>query len=124
MKRILSIVLCLLMVAGVTLSDSPATPTDLYETFEDNDFGYIENIERQVFLDFLHQPSGYFGEEITLIAILVNFKSDDIYTFDWEYSEDGEEWYILYNEHNQSYTYVINQENYAYWWRVKVIVQE
>lgn len=124
MKRFISMLLCFLLICGVALGASPATPTDLYETIEDDDFGHIDNLERQVFLDFLNQPKGYIGEEITLIAILINFKVDDIYTFNWEYSEDGDKWQTLNGVYDQTYTFILDQENYAYWWRVHVTWEE
>jgi len=126
MKKILLILLCFLLVTNITICESSATPTSLdeiYEIFEDDDYGYIEHFDRQVFLDFLKEPT-YYGEEVTLVAILVNFLPTDIYTFEWEYSEDAEVWYIIQNEHKQTYTFIIDRLNCAYWWRVKVTLQE
>ena len=56
MKKILSILLCFLLVANIAICESSATPTDLnkiYEIFEDDVYGYIEHFDRQVFLDWL-----------------------------------------------------------------------
>ena len=76
MKHILSILLCFLLVAGVALSDSPATPTDLeeeeYYIFDDYDGGRIdiEILERKVFLEFLKEPKHY-GDEVILVQFIV-----------------------------------------------------
>lgn len=126
MKKLLAFILCLFCILNVAHGESSATPTDLeeiYEIFEDDDYGYIEHFDRQVFLDFLKEPT-YYGEEVTLVAILVNFLPTDIYTFEWEYSKDAEVWYIIQNEHEQTYTFIIDRLNCAYWWRVKVTLQE
>lgn len=127
MKRILLVLLCLLLITNTACCEIPATPTDLdelYETIEDDDFGYIEHFDRKVFLDYLKRPSFYEGEEIILVAILVDFKPTDIYTFDWEYSEDSVIWYIIQDAHEQTYTFILDQDTRAYWWRVKVTIQE
>ena len=130
MKRILSILLCFILVSGVAFCDSPATPTDLeeyeeYYTFEDDDYGYIslELIERKVFLEFLKEPT-YYGDEVTLVAILVDFRENDIYSFEWEESEDGEEWWVIVGADEQTYTFVIDYENVTHYWRVKVTLEE
>ena len=123
MKRVVTILLCLAFLFISTGAASPATPTDLYEVFEDDDFGVIENIDRQVFIRWLKKPT-YYGEEVTLIAVLVNFLPTDIYTFDWEYSEDALIWCIIQDAHEQTYTFIIDRDNCAYWWRVIVTVEE
>ena len=121
MKHLVLILISLLLIYNIAFAS--ATPTDLYEIFEDDDYGYIEHFDRKVFLQFVHEPTR-FGEEVTLVAILVDFKPTDIYTFDWEYSEDSEVWYVLQNEHNQTYTFIFDNNNCAYWWRVKVTLKE
>ena len=128
MKRIGLILLCFVLICGIALGESPATPTDLeevYEIFEDDDYGYIDFdlIDRQVFVEFLKNPT-YLGEEVTLVAILINFLPTDIYTFEWQYSLDQDTWFILENEHQQTYTFVLTTENCAYWWRVKVTIED
>ena len=130
MKRLLAFILCLLCILNVAYSDSPATPTDLeeyeeYYTFEDDDYGYIslELIERKVFLEFLKEPT-YYGDEVTLVAVLVDFRENDIYRFEWEESENGEEWWVIVGADEQTYTFIIDHENVTHYWRVKVILEE
>lgn len=128
MKRLLLILLGFLLIAGVAIGDSPATPTDLeeeYMIFEDDDFGYIDPsiIERKVYLEFLKEPI-YYGDEVTLVAILVDFHENDIYRFEWEESEDGETWWSIVGENEQTYTFTIDHSNIDHYWRVKVIVKE
>ena len=130
MKKLVAFILCLLCILGVACSDSPATPTDLeeeyeeYYTFEDDDYGYIslELIERKVFLQFLKEPT-YYGDEATLIAILVDFRENDIYRFEWEESENGEEWEVIVGASEQTYTFIIDHENVTHYWRVNVILE-
>ena len=126
MKRLLAFILCLLCILNVAYSESPATPIDLeeYYTFEDDDYGYIslELIERKVFLEFLKEPTDY-GDEVTLIAILMDFRENDIYHFEWEESEDGEEWEVIIGANEQTYTFIIDHENVTHYWRVTVILE-
>ena len=130
MKRLLAFILCLLCILNVAYSESPATPTDLeeyeeYYTFEDDDYGYIslELIERKVFLEFLKEPT-YYGDEVTLVAILVDFRENDIYRFEWEESEDGKQWWVIVGADEQTYTFIIDHENVTHYWRVLVILEE
>ena len=124
MKRLIALLSCFLICfAGLVVAESPATQTDLCEIFKDDDYGYIEYFDRQVFLDWLKEPT-YYGEEVTLVAILVNFQPTDVYTFEWEYSEDCEVWHTLDNEHEQTHTFIFDKTNYTYWWRVKVVLEE
>ena len=130
MKKFIAFLLTFVLLFGVAYSDSPATPTDLeeyeeYYTFEDDDYGSIEVelLERKVFLQFLKEPT-YYGDEVTLIAILVDFREDDIYRFEWEESEDGETWWIIVGENEQTYTFTIDHFNIDHYWRVKVIIEE
>lgn len=130
MKKFIAFLLTFMLLFGVAYSDSPATPTDLeeyeeYYTFEDDDYGSIEVelLERKVFLQFLKEPT-YYGDEVTLIAILVDFREDDIYRFEWEESEDGETWWIIVGENEQTYTFTIDHFNVDHYWRVKVIIEE
>lgn len=130
MKKFIAFLLTFMLLFGVAYSDSPATPTDLeeyeeYYTFEDDDYGSIEVelLERKVFLQFLKEPT-YYGDEVTLIAILVDFREDDIYRFEWEESEDGETWWLIVGATEQTYSFIIDHSNVDHYWRVKVIVEE
>ena len=105
-------------------AEDPATPTDLYEEyieFEDNDFGYIDpnTIERKVFLDFLQRPKKY-GDEVIIIAILMDFQPEDNPIFEWQYSLDCEKWEIFENENKQTLTFVLTPENIHWYYRVIV----
>lgn len=130
MKKLLAFILCLLCILNVAYSESFATPTDLeeyeeYYTFEDDDYGYIslELIERKVFLQFLKEPT-YYGDEVTLVAVLVDFRENDVYRFEWEESKDGEEWWRIIGADEQTYTFIIDHENVTHYWRVLVILEE
>ena len=127
MKKLMVLLLALIYLFGSAMSESPATPTDLedYIEIEDDDFGHIdpELLERKVFLTWLTEPI-YYNEEVTLVAILMDFLPTDTYTFTWEYSEDGINWIEIEGEHEQMYTFVIDEINVHYYWRVKVTWEE
>jgi len=123
MKKLVALLLALVCLFGSAISESAATPTDLEDwiELEDDDFGSIDSelLERRVFLTWLTEPS-YYYEEVTLIAVLMDFLPTDTYTFTWEYSEDGENWLEIDGEHEQTYTFIIDEINCHYYWRVKV----
>ena len=124
MKKLIALLLALTCLFGSAVSESPATPTDLIE-IEDDDFGSIDSelLERKVFLNWLTEPK-YYHEEVTLIAVLMDFLPTDTYTFTWEYSEDSENWIEIEGEHEQTYTFIIDEINCHYYWRVKVTWEE
>ena len=123
MKKLMALLLALIYLFGSAMSESPATPTDLedYIEIEDDDFGHIdpELLERKVFLTWLTEPI-YYNEEVTLVAVLMDFLPTDTYIFTWEYSEDGINWIEIEGEHDQMYTFIIDEINVHYYWRVKV----
>ena len=123
MQKIIALLLCLICIFGYAYCESCATPTDLVE-FDDDDYGCITaTLGRQIFVDFLKQPT-YYGEEVTIVAILINFRPDDEYTFQWEYSPDeGETWFEISGEIYQTYTFIITEENCNFHWRVRVIFE-
>ena len=131
-KRIAAFLLALLLIFNpmcmrpAYAADNPATPTDLYEEyikFDDDDFGYIDPniIERKVFLDFLQRPEKY-GDEVTIIAILMDFQPEDNITFEWQYSSDCEKWEIFENENEQTLTFILTPENINWYYRVVVYI--
>ena len=124
MKKLIVLILAFICLCTNTFA-SPATPTDLedYIEIDDDDFGYVNPLDRRVFLEWLKTPT-YYDEEVTLVAILMDFLPTDIYTFVWEYSEDCEQWNIIENEHEQTYTFIINETNMHYYWRVRVVLEE
>ena len=124
MKKIIAFILIFSCICGYALAEDPATPTDLYE-IDDDDWGEITiTFERQV---YIVGPTGpvSIGDEITLTAILVNFKPEDILEFFWQYSTDEENWYYVEaNGNEQTYTFIITLDNYQYWYRVIVRWEE
>jgi len=128
MKKLIALLIALICLFGSAVSESPATPTNLIEDYieiDDDDFGQIDSslLHRQVFLQWLKEPSNL-GEEVTLVAILIDFLSTDIYTFSWEYSLDCKEWFVIDGEHKQTYTFILDNTNVHYHWRVKVTLEE
>ena len=65
-----------------------------------------------------------FGTEITMTGELINFRADDICTFQWQYrTEDSDTFIDIDGANEQTYTYQINRENYSYIWRLTVLVK-
>lgn len=123
MKRLLTLILVFICLVGCAYSDSLTTPTDLCE-FDDNDWGNIDfELERKVYLELLNNQI-FYGQNVTLVAILIDFKDTDIYYFQWEESENGEEWWTIQDENQNTYTFILDQSNITHYWRVKVILEE
>ena len=124
MKKLIALLLVLTCLFGSAMSESLSTITDLIE-IDDDDFGQIDPslLERKVILQWLKEPT-YLGEEVTLVAILVDFLPTDVYTFRWEYRiSEEDEWRLIEDETQQTYTFIINENNYYYWWHVIVILE-
>ena len=117
MKRIVAILLFIITLFGCVSAE--------YVEIDDNDFGYIDISlrPRQVFLQWLKDPF-YYGEKVSLVAILVNFLPSDTCTFIWEYSIDGNEWNKVNDCNWQICTFTANENTLNYYWRVEVISQE
>ena len=120
MKKIIAFILVFMCICSYAFAEEPATQTDLYE-FEDDDWGEITiTFERQV---YINGPLGPFtiGDEITFTAILVNFQPEDILHFFWQYAIDNNlEWQYIEGENQQTYTFILNEENCKYYYRVIV----
>lgn len=106
---------------------SEATPTDLEEEFieiEEEDWGTIEiEFQRKVFITVDKDPE-FIGDEMILVATLIDFQPEDKYTIRWQYSEDGDSWIDMENENQQTFSVIIDKVNCHYWWRVVVRVEE
>lgn len=123
MKKLIVFLLAFICVCGYAIGDSPATPTDLYESYteiEEDDWGELEiEFERKVYITMDKEPE-HLNDEMILVATLVDFQPEDRYRIFWQYSVDGEEWYDVENEHKQTFSIIINETNCHYWWRVMV----
>ena len=130
LKRIAAFLLALLLIFNpmcmrpAYAADYPATPTDMYEDvieIDDDDWGQIDPdmFERKVYIEMVQEPC-YYGDEVILVAILVDFQPEDNPTFEWQYSIDCEEWFTLENETDQIYRFIISHENAEYYYRVVV----
>ena len=126
MKKLMALLLALLCLFGSAMSESPATPTDIEELveIEDDDWGNIDiKFERQVYIDVPLSPVSI-GENVVFTAILVNFKENDIIKFEWQYTTDLESWSVIEGANKQTYDFILTEENYNYWYRVLVKVEE
>lgn len=129
MKRVLLILLCFLFVAGAAFGEAPATPTDLVENeyvkIDDDDWGEVTiKFERQVYIDVDPKRGVVEGDLVTFTAILVNFQTDDVFTFQWQYTSDTSNWVSIDGATEQTYSFIVDKENYQYWWRVMVTLLE
>lgn len=127
MRKFIALVIAfLILCCGSAMSEDAATLTDIEELveIEDDDWGEIDiEFERQVFLTIGKDPQ-YLGDEMILIATLVNFKPEDNYEIFWQYSTDEILWIPIDGEHEQTLTVIIDENNYDYWWRVSIKMEE
>ena len=120
MKKVIAFILVLLCLCCYARAEEwPATPTDLVE-FDDDDWGEVTiTFQREVYIDEPLNPV-YIGDTVTLTAILVNFKDDDVIRFYWQYAMNLPDWLFIDGENEQTYTFTLTEENYNYWYRVLV----
>lgn len=127
MRFIALIITFILCFVGSAMSEGVATPTDLDEKlfeFNDDDWGEIHiEFERKVFITMEKEPK-YLGDEMTLIATLIDFQPEDRYRIYWQYSNDEINWTNIEDEHLQTFTIVIDKTNCNYWWRVLIEMEE
>lgn len=142
MKKLIALLLTFICLIGVAIGESPATPTDIYEEyveeiieedielddipteymeFEDDDAGYIDvPLERKVYIVIDKEPK-YMGDTVVFVAVLIDFKPDDIITFEWQYAEsETSEWNRIEGATEQTYTFELNGINMHYLYRVVV----
>ena len=126
MKKLMALLLALTCLFGSAMSESPASPTDL-EEFNDDDWGYIGfEFTRKVFISLKEERLYSLGEDVTFIAVLIDFKPTDIVTFQWEYATNIEEpnWIFIENATEQTYTFTLDETNMLYWYRIVVTIGE
>ena len=126
MKKLMALLLALTCLFGSAMSESPASPTDL-EEFNDDDWGYIGfEFTRKVFISLKEERLYSLGEDVTFIAVLIDFKPTDIVTFQWEYATNIEEpnWICIENATEQTYTFTLDETNMLYWYRIVVTIGE
>ena len=134
MKKLIALLLTFICLFGVAVGESLATPTDIYEEdieldnvpteymeFEDDDAGYIDvPLERKVYIAIDKEPK-YMGDTVVFVAVLIDFKPDDIITFEWQYAEsETSEWNRIEGATEQTYTFELTGINMHYLYRVVV----
>ena len=117
MKKLIALLLVCICLISSAIGESIATQTDL----DDDDWGQIDiEFPRKVFLDINKRPQ-FMGDTVSLVAILINFKDTDKITFYWQYTTDlSADWNDIQDEHAQTYTFILNDINLHYWYRVIV----
>ena len=117
MKKLIALLLFCICLISSAIGESIATQTDL----DDADWGQIDiEFPRQVFLDSDKRPQ-FIGDTVSLVAILINFKETDKITFYWQYTTDlSADWNYIQDEHEQTYTFILDDINLHYWYRVIV----
>lgn len=117
MKKLIALLLFCICLISSAIGESIATQTDL----DDADWGQIDiEFPREVFLDINKRPQ-FIGDTVSLVAILINFKETDKITFYWQYTTDlSADWNYIQDEHEQTYTFILDDINLHYWYRVIV----
>lgn len=110
---------------GPVIDNGETSSTELIE-IRDDDYGEVTlALAREVYISFLKEPQ-YFGDSVTLIATLVNFKETDKYTIYWQYCTDSiiQDWTYIENEFGNTYNFILDKINYRYYYRVIVELEE
>ena len=146
MKKVIAILLIFLSILNIAIGEAPATPTDMSileveseefdleqaieeytleepleeEELEEIDWGEIQiPFERKVFVNFTLD-----GNEVTLIAILVDFLPTDQLRFIWQYSPEDDllNWIDIEGATERTYTFLYD-EDHLFWYRVIVVLE-
>ena len=64
-----------------------------------------------------------FDAEIEMSAELINFLEDDIISCQWQYAEQDGEFQDIENANSLNYSYVINDKNIYYQWKIVILVE-
>lgn len=116
----MTLLLALTCLFGSAMSESLASPTEL-EEFNDDDWGYIGfEFARKVFISLKEERLYSLGEDVTLIAVLMDFKPTDIIEFSWQYSTDSSNWIPIEGANEQTYSFILDENNCMYQYRVIV----
>lgn len=97
-----------------------------------NTFGEeIENIDESLprslrLSSSLNRINGFveYGTMIELQAELINFRDEDEYKCQWQYSPDGEIFYDIAGANDLTYEYPVSEENFTYIWKFVVEIQD
>ena len=65
----------------------------------------------------------YPGQEVVLKAELEGFREDDVYTVQWQYSEDGVKFKNVKGATELTWSYTISEENFGYTWALVVTLE-
>ncbi len=65
-----------------------------------------------------------FGTNVTISAEPVNFREDDVYTCQWQYSKDGINYENVDGASDLIYSYLYSLENYYYSWRIVIMIED
>lgn len=127
MKKLVALLLALICLFGSAMSESLATPTDIEANelieIDDDNWGEINiEFEREVYIDGPLSPVTI-GDTVIFTAILVNFKESDNVQFYWQYTTNLEDWQSIEGANDQTYHFILTEENYNYWYRVLVKVE-
>ena len=115
------------LVIGISIAESPATPTDLdyifgpLEIVADIEDGETEP-EPYVYIEIV-EPHGiiHIGDEIVLKCVVVGLDGQE-YRIQWQYSEDlEEEHYQDLDCTEEKYRFIATYENVGYYYRVHII---
>jgi len=124
MKKLIAFLLAFICLYSCAIGDSPATQTDLNEEYiiiDDDDWGSIDfEFKRKVYINLNNDPQ-QFGDEVELIAVLVDFQPEDKVSFNWHYTnQQNTDWIFIEDATKQIYTFILNRTNINNWYRVIV----
>ena len=66
------------------------------------------------------QEAYYLGDEVILGFDLIDFPPVEIIYIEWQYSKDEIEWFPVENEHGETFSFIVDETNSKFWYRVMV----
>ena len=77
------------------------------------------NENRSISIYIVAEQEIHFGDKVTLVAVLKGY-DDCVFIAQWQVSSDNENWFDITGENMLTYTFEINSDNYANYWRIVI----
>ncbi len=76
-----------------------------------------EGLEIRAFTDWPEGKIGFPGAVVNLSSELIGFENKE-YTLQWQHSTDGENWIDEPGANEDTYSFILSEENARYYWRI------
>lgn len=86
--------------------------------------GMAEDRNLEIRIEIIKPPVIYEGDEIILYPILIGNWEGLTYTYQWEYSKDGIEYFPIPDATNECYVFYASKETLKLWYRLAITIPD